>query len=69
MANNGKEFDTSRLERHKHDTQDFQEIMGMLERLRAKEEDDKPERNVVISSDDPPVILSNYFTDWESGRG
>lgn len=69
MANNGKEFDTSRLDRHKHDTQDFREIMEMLVRLRAKEDGDKPEKNVVISSDDPPVILSNYFGDWESGRG
>ena len=69
MVYNGKEFDTSRLDQHKHDTEEFQEKMDMLEKLRALEEGDKPEKNVVISSDNPPVILSNYFGDWESGRG
>jgi len=69
MDYNGKIFDTSRLDQHKHDTEDFQETMDMLEKIRVLEEGYKPEKNVVISSDDPPVILSNYFGDWESGRG
>lgn len=69
MAYNGKEFDTSRLEQHKHDTEDFQEIMNMLEKLRTLEEDDEPEKNVIIRSDDLPVIRSNYFADWKFSRG
>ena len=69
MEHNSKEFDTSRLDQQKYDTQDFREIMDMLERLRALEEGDKPEKNVVISSDDPPVIFSNYFADGKFSRG
>ena len=62
-----REFDSSRLERLQHDTQDFRAMIKMLERL--SDEESVPEKNYCINSEDRAVVYSKYFSDVAFSRG
>lgn len=60
-------FDSTRLNQLRHDTQFFQETMDMLASLTEKV--DMPTRNYCINSEDTVVMHSDYFANASFSRG